>query len=179
MQLALTKKQINTSIVRIFKLVAFAGLTAVCAAIEVPFWPVPFTMQTLAIMVAGLYLGAKDGAISQILYLAAGVVLPIFSGAGFGFAAILGPTGGYLLMFPVLAFMVGFIFQNQNKFISNFLLLNVLNFGFLLVGSLWLMVVLNLSFTQAFTQGALMFMLGDTLKIATISMIAPLKKKLS
>ncbi len=175
MQLAFSKIKFNANVLRITKLALFAGLTAVGAAIEIPFWPVPITMQTLAVMLAGLYLGAKDGALSQIVYLSAGLVLPVFSGAGFGLASLLGPTGGYLLMFPVLAFSTGLLFRSHAKTITKFIGLNLINAAFLLIGSLWLIVVLQASFYQAIVQGALLFMLGDALKVGTVVLLGSLK----
>lgn len=85
--------------------VAFAVLTALGArvALPIPGTAVPFTFQTLAVLLAGALLGARLGSASQLLYLSAGLVgLPVFT-TGFLF----GPTGGYLMAFPVAAFVVG------------------------------------------------------------------------
>ena len=83
----------------------FAAATALGARLEIPHSPVPYTLQTLCVLLAGAFLGPRNGAISQLLYLAAGVLgAPVFSGGAFGLAQLLGPTGGYLKIlgvFPV------------------------------------------------------------------------------
>ena len=88
--------------------VAFAALTFVGANIVIPLVPVPITMQTLFVLLAGAMIGARRGALSQALYLGAGSVgLPIFAGGLAGSAVVLGPTGGYLMAFAVTPFIVG------------------------------------------------------------------------
>jgi biotin transport system substrate-specific component len=89
--------------------IAFAVLTALSAriALPVPGTPVPFTFQPLLVLLAGGLLGARMGAASQVLYLTLGAVgFPVFA-AGGGVLYLLGPTGGYLLAYPVAAFVVG------------------------------------------------------------------------
>lgn len=88
---------------------AFALLTVLGARVTVPLpgTPVPFTFQVVAVLLAGWMLGPRLGAASQTAYLAAGAAgLPVFAAAG-GLAYLLGPTGGYLLAFPVAAALAG------------------------------------------------------------------------
>lgn len=90
-------------------ILVFAIATALSAKISLPLpgTPIPFTFQPLVVMLAGALLGARLGAASQIAYLAAGVSgLPVFA-AGGGAAYLLGPTGGYLMAYPLAAFLVG------------------------------------------------------------------------
>ena len=96
----------------------FAALTAAVSPIKIPlgFTPVPITLQTLMVLLSGALLGAYLGALSQFLYLLVGALgLPVFAGGSFGLGAILGPTGGYLMSYPIAAFVVGFIYQKRNK----------------------------------------------------------------
>lgn len=76
---------------------------------RIPFTPVPFTMQPLAVLAAGLLLGPLDGAIAMLVYLAEGAAgLPVFSPTGpGGLLQLFGPTGGYLMADPVVAFTAG------------------------------------------------------------------------
>ena len=87
---------------------SFSILTAVAAQITIPVEPVPFTLQTLMVLLSGAFLGAKNGAYSQVVYLGLGVLgFPVFAqmpDMTIGFARLFGPTGGYLLSFPVAAF---------------------------------------------------------------------------
>ncbi len=103
----LTEQSVFSHTIKIF---AFAVLTAVGARLELLNEPVPYTLQTLFVLLAGAFLGMRDGALSQVLYLFVGILgAPVFSGGGFGVAKILGPTGGYLLSFPLMAMLVGYL----------------------------------------------------------------------
>ncbi len=92
-----------------------AALTAAAAQISVPlpFTAVPFTFQPTVVLLGGLALGSKLGAASQLLYLAAGVAgLPVFAASPVlpqGVLRLLGPTGGYLMAYPIAAFLVGYL----------------------------------------------------------------------
>ena len=88
-------------------MLGFAVLTAIGAKVTIPIGPVPLTLQTPCVLLAGAFLGARKGAISQVLYLATGAAgLPVFAFGG-GALYLFGPTGGYLLAFPIAAFAVG------------------------------------------------------------------------
>jgi len=96
---------------------AFAALTAVGARLQVhlPFTPVPVTGQVFCVLLAGAALGARLGFVSQVQYLAAGAVgLPVFAHGG-GPGALLGPTGGYLIGFPLAALVVGALAARAGK----------------------------------------------------------------
>ena len=90
-------------------------VTALCAqiAIPLPFSPVPLTGQTFAVLLSGAVLGARRGFVAQALYLLEGAAgLPVFAGAGAGGAMLLGPTGGYLVAFPLAALVTGALAEN-------------------------------------------------------------------
>ena len=85
---------------------------ALCARVTVPlpFTPVPLTLQNFAVVLVGLVLGSRRGSIALTLYLAEGALgLPVFSAGLSGVARLLGPTGGYLMAYPVAAFVSGWI----------------------------------------------------------------------
>lgn len=85
-----------------------AALVALAAQAQVPAWPVPFTLQPLAVLVVGGLLGAKRGAAALVTYLVLGCLgLPVFAGGAAGAVYLIGPTGGYLLAFPVAAAVAG------------------------------------------------------------------------
>lgn len=89
---------------------AFSLVTALSAqiAIPLPFTPVPLTGQTFGVLLTGALLGPRLGAIAMLLYLAeGGLGLPFFAGGAAGPARLLGPTGGYLLSYPLAAWLTG------------------------------------------------------------------------
>lgn len=86
---------------------AGTALLALAARVQVPFWPVPMTLQTLAVLMIGATLGARMAGATLLAYLAEGAVgLPVFA-SGAGLAYMAGPTGGYLLGFLFAASFVG------------------------------------------------------------------------
>jgi biotin transport system substrate-specific component len=103
----------------LFWILSFSVLTAIAAQISIPTQPVPFTLQTLVVLLAGAFLGPINGALSMMLYLLAGAFgLPVFANFAGGFPHLFGPTGGYLLAFPVAAYLVGLAVEKRGNFIS-------------------------------------------------------------
>lgn len=96
----------------------FAALTAVCSlvAVQVSAAPVPITLQTFAVILAGAVLGSRRGALAILLYLAVGFAgLPIFAQGVGGVATFARPSLGYLLAFPVAAFLVGLVAERVRR----------------------------------------------------------------
>ncbi len=90
--------------------VAASLATAVAAQIAIPLSPVPITGQTFAVLLAGAALGPRRGALAMLLYLTEGAAgLPVFAGGASGAAKFIGPTGGYLLAFPLAAAVTGWL----------------------------------------------------------------------
>ncbi len=93
---------------------AFALLTAVGAQIVIPFAPVPFTLQSVFVLLSGAMLGARKGALAQVAYLGMGAAgLPVFAGFSGTFLHLLGPTGGYLIAFPLAAYVTGLLLHQS------------------------------------------------------------------
>src|SRR3979409_729652 len=92
---------------------------ALCARITMPlpFTPVPLTVQNFGVLLVGLLLGSRRGFAALALYLAEGAMgMPVFNPTGpGGIAQILGATGGYLMVYPLVAFVAGFIFERGTK----------------------------------------------------------------
>ncbi len=164
---------------QIFWIVTFSFLTFLGAQVTVPTQPVPFTLQTMIVLLSGAFLGARNGALAQITYLLAGSLgLPIFAEFGFGFAKLFGPTGGYLLAFPIAAFITGLIIENKR---STLRIAAAMIFGSLVIllsGSLFLSLFMNGDFKNALFSGAIIFSVWDVIKIsASISIYKAFSKK--
>jgi biotin transport system substrate-specific component len=150
----------------------FAGLTALGGQIEIPHVPVPYTLQTFCVLLAGAFLGKRNGAISQLLYLAAGIAgLPVFAQFGFGAAKLLGPTGGYLLAFPIAAFVIGYILENHKNFLWSLVAMTGGLFVIFSLGTLQLYFVYFHDMKNAITGGFLIFSLFDVAKLVSAAAI--------
>lgn len=86
------------------------------AEIHVYLWEVPLTLQTLAVYGSGLVLGRRNGALAMGLYLLLGLVLPFYAGGAAGAAHLVGASAGYLLAFPLVAFLVGDLTESRRTF---------------------------------------------------------------
>jgi biotin transport system substrate-specific component len=157
---------IPTVFIRVFGIIFFAGLTALGAQIQIPVEPVPFTFQTIVVLIAGAFLGKFDGALSQVLYVASGAVgLPVFAGGTFGIAKLFGPTGGYLIGFVVSAFFIGWLIEYSKKFWWVVFSMFLGSIIILLLGTIQLNFVLFNDWTKSFKAGFLIFSWWDILKI--------------
>jgi biotin transport system substrate-specific component len=96
--------------------VVIAGLTFVGANIVIPLFPVPVTMQTLFVLLAGAAIGGRYGSLGQTLYVGLGAAgLPVFAGGASGFAVLGGPTGGYLISFLLVPFLVAALLSHSRS----------------------------------------------------------------
>lgn len=158
---------------RVIGVAVFALATAFGArvAIPIPGTPVPFTLQVLCVLLAGSLLGARLGATSQLAYVAVGAMgAPIFA-AGGGLAYLLGPTGGYLLAFPLAALAVGAIAGRSGGLLR--LTLGLVA-GVVVIqagGAAWLTTMTG-SLDQALRFGVGPFLLFDVAKITLAALIS-------
>jgi len=102
--------------------VAGVAFTAIAAQLQfsVPGSPVPYTFQTLAVLLTGAALGSTRGALSMALYALAGLALPVFGGASQGASVLFGATGGYIFGFILASYLVGYLAERNfsNKFVK-------------------------------------------------------------
>ena len=145
-----------------------AALVAVAAqvALPLPGTPVPMTLQPLAVLLVGGLLGPSLGAASMILYLALGAVgLPVFTPYGLpGIARLIGPTGGYLLAYPVAAFAVGKL-AGDGRHWGRIALAVLAGIALIHLGGVAQLVILTGSAASAVRLGTLPFVIGDPLKL--------------
>ena len=145
----------------------FAGLTTVGAYIEIPLKPVPITMQTLFVMLAGASIGRGWGSLSQWLYVGLGAAgLPLFAGGASGWAILGGPTGGYLIAFLIAPWVIGTMLRRSESWAWQLVAFTVGNVLILALGVLHLTLFYTHDLAQAFAVGALPFLPGAVFKIA-------------
>jgi len=157
----------------------FAILTAVGALIRIPFPMVPLSLQTLMVILAGLVLGSRYGALSQVIYIMLGLMgLPVFTGGG-GIHYIFHPTFGFLLGFIAGAWLAGSSPMRKRKGPGNYIIKALLaTAGIYLCGILCLYLNLNflagkpVTLFQAVQIGMIPFIPGDILKILAASFLA-------
>lgn len=153
----------------------FAALTAAGAFIAIPISVVPFTLQNLFTTLAGLLLGARVGALSQITYILVGLAgLPVFAGGKAGLGVLLGPTGGYLIGFVLGAFTIGKLAEIRKHpsawwLFASALLGHVVIYG---AGVTWLSFIAHISVRKAAIVGLLPFLPGDVLKCIVAAIVA-------
>ena len=152
-------------------IVLFTAATAIGARVEIPHQPVPYTLQTMFVLLSGAFLGARNGALSQMLYLGIGLLgAPVFSMGGFGIAKLLGPTGGYLLAFPVAAGLVGFVIQQRRTLVWSFISMAAGLMVIFASGTIQLYAVVFKNWGDAFSAGLLIFSWWDVLKLSAAAM---------
>ena len=150
----------------------FAAMTAVLAQISIPFpGGVPLTLQLLSISLSGVVLGSKKGFISIVVYIILGAIgLPVFAGFSGGFQNIIGPTGGFLISFPIVAFIVGLVSEKTDNmyliFLSTVLGLAI-NYS---IGTLVFASVTGSSIVVSLTACVIPFIFTDLVKgiLATV-----------
>ncbi|MDQ3238693.1 MAG: biotin transporter BioY [Actinomycetota bacterium] len=165
----------------ITRVALMAAVTAVAAqiAVPLPFSPVPFTLQVLAVVLSGLLLGPFRGAMSQAVYVLIGAVgAPVFAGFSGGLGSIAGPTGGYLVSYPIAAALAGLAASAMKDATRR----RALWMGFLCgcaalatiyaLGAVWLAVVTGLPLPVAVAQGVAPFVVFDLVKVALATVVA-------
>jgi biotin transport system substrate-specific component len=146
------------------------ALVAICAHIAVPlgFTPIPVTMQTFAVLLLGLLFSPGAAFACLALYLVEGALgLPVFSphGPG-GIAQLLGPSGGYLLSYPLAAGLASLIYRRgQRRFVAALAAAGLASVLILAAGATWLGLLGHMRFSVVFAQSIAPFLPGDAVKV--------------
>jgi biotin transport system substrate-specific component len=150
---------------------------ALCAQVSIPlpFTPVPITGQTFAVLFTGAVLGGRRGVLALLLYLAWGAMgLPVFAGGAAGIYRFFGPTGGYLIAYPLAAGLVGALAErgwDRNPHRAPAMMLTG-NFVISGLGVLWLARFTG-GLGPALVKGLLPFLPGDLVKMLLASLALP------
>jgi biotin transport system substrate-specific component len=150
--------------------VAASLFVALCARVTVPllpFTPVPLTLQNFGVLLVGLLLGSRKGFAALALYLMEGASgLPVFSIAGQGgIAQLLGPTGGYLLAYPLAAGLAGWMMERSGRSFARALAAASLGDVVLFAGGISWLYVYTHSFARAVQFGLYWFVFAEVIKI--------------
>ena len=150
---------------------------ALCAHITIPLMPltpVPLTVQNLAVLLVGLLLGSRRGFAALMVYLLEGISgLPVFNPMGpGGIAQLFGVTGGFLLVYPFVAFLAGYIFERGNKNFPRAAIAGVLAEILLFAGGLSWLYVYTHSLAKAAYFGLYWFVAAEVIKIMFAAAIA-------
>jgi biotin transport system substrate-specific component len=157
--------------------IAASLFVALCARVTVPlpFTPVPLTLQNFGVLTVGLLLGSRRGFAALALYLVEGACgMPVFSPAvlGGGIAQILGPTGGYLMAYPLVAFVAGYIYEHSSRRCAWAALSSVGAEIVLFAGGLSWLAVLTHSVTLALKYGLYWFVFAEVIKVLMAAAVA-------
>jgi biotin transport system substrate-specific component len=148
---------------------AGAGLIAASAqiSIKLPFTPVPITGQTFSVLLVGASLGAYRGGASALLYVVLGLFFPVYAGGNEGWDVIVGASGGYLVSYPFVAALTGYLAEKRwdRRFSSAVGAMLTGNVVIYLFGLPWLAVVLNTNLEKTLELGLYPFVPGDTFKL--------------
>jgi biotin transport system substrate-specific component len=137
-------------------------------AMPLPFTPIPLTLANFGVLLVGLTLGSRRGLAALTLYLAAGAMgAPVFAPSALsGVAQLLGPTGGYLISYPFVAFLAGWIAEGGPKTFTRYALASVAGEILLFVsGVAWIMVLLHAPLARAANFGLYPFIFAEVIKV--------------
>ena len=150
---------------------------ALCARVTVPlpFTPVPLTLQNFGVLTVGLLLGSRRGFAALTLYLVEGAFgLPVFSPAilGSGITHLLGPTGGFLMAYPLVAFIAGYIYEHSSRRFAWAVVSAVAAELVLFAGGLSWLAVLTHSVSLALKYGLYWFVFAEVIKVLMAAAVA-------
>jgi len=151
--------------IRIAEIAVFTIITILAARVTIPLQPVPFTLQPLAVLLSGMILGGRDGALSQFAYVALIAAGLPFDARGLGTAALFGPTGGYLIGFIVAAGVAGYLVERGAARIGQRWLAGIAGVAVIyLFGIVVLKLHTGMAWDAAWGAGVALFIVPDLAK---------------
>ena len=177
-QVLSTPQERTLEVTRQVALVVGASLfVALCARVTIPLMPltpVPLTVQNMGVLLVGLLLGSRRGFAAMVLYLVEGMAgLPVFnpSGPG-GIAQLFGVTGGFLLVYPFVTFLAGYVFERGAKTFARAALAGLLGEVLLFAGGLSWLYLFTHSLAKAAYLGLYWFLAAEVIKVMLAAAIA-------
>ena len=159
-----------------------AAVTCILAPLSVPLaGEVPISLATFAVLLSGILLGAKFGALSQLIYVLLGSVgVPVFAGWTGGIGITLGMTGGYIIGYIPMAFVAGLIYyrfgRNESgarKYAVMFAAMFLATAVLYILGTAWFMVQTKMTLAASLAACVIPFLPGDLIKIIAVMLVAP------
>lgn len=158
-------------LLQVLGIVGFAALAALGAQVRVYLWEVPITLQTMAVYGAGLFLGGRNGMLAMLLYLAAGLVVPVFASESYGWAYLTASaSAGYLLAYPLVAALVGALAVRWTTLAGSALAMVLGMVVLFTSGVVWLHeAAAHVTWWESIYKGAALFVVWDLLKIGVVT----------
>jgi biotin transport system substrate-specific component len=151
----------------------FTALIAGGALVSIPIGSVPFTLQVLFVLLAGMLLGPRLAALSVFAYLGLGLIAPVYAGGTSGLGVLFGPTGGYLWGFVLAALVTGAISTRGRTSFTRFLGAGLLGLvPIYVLGAVWLAVQLRIGMVTTLATAVAPFVWLDMLKAAAAALAA-------
>jgi len=142
-----------------------ACLIAILAQLTIPFPIVPNTAQPLALGLVATIFGKKVGTMATVTYVVMGAFgLPVFAGMSSGLGVILGPTGGYILFFPIMVFLIGLAMEKVKGLPMAIIANIVLTIALITVGTWRMSMVVEIPFTMALASGFMPFIITNPIQ---------------
>jgi len=149
---------------------------ALCARITIPLMPltpVPLTVQNFGVLVVGLLLGSRAGFAAMVVYLVEGMSgLPVFSPGPGGVAQLFGPTGGFLLAYPFVAFVAGYVFERSGRSFLGAVLAGLSAEIVLFMGGIGWLFMFTHSLAKAAYLGLYWFVAAEIIKVMFAAAVA-------
>ena len=163
----------HTTVRELTYVALFAALIAVGAFVSAPIGTVPFTLQVLFVLLAGMMLGPRLGALSVAVYLVLGLVAPVYAGGTAGLGVLFGPTGGFLWGFLAAAALTGAIAEVRPRSFWVLVAAGIAGIApIYALGAVWLALQAHLALSVAITAGVIPFVWADVLKAIGAGLVA-------
>ena len=159
-----------------------AAVTCILAPISVPLaGEVPISLATFAVLLSGILLGGRLGAMSQLIYVLLGSVgVPVFAGWTGGIGITLGMTGGYIIGYIPMAFIAGFLYyrfgrnsSGVRKYAAMFIAMFLATAVLYLLGTAWFIAQTKMTLAASMAACVIPFLPGDLIKIIAVMLVAP------
>jgi biotin transport system substrate-specific component len=167
------REEYASTLTQVLGIVGFALLTALGAQYRIYLWEVPISLQTMVVYGSGLYLGWRNGLLSQVLYISLGLLFPVFAGEGMGIAYFYAAaSAGYIVAYPLAAAAIGYLSREWKTFAGSSLSMLLGAAIIFTIGVTWLHFAAgHATWLESLDKGFFRFVLIDAAKIALLALV--------